>query len=629
FSSSNVIFMAGFLEAIKTHSRYYVGSVDQNAYHIVASALYGSQLLVLVPDVDDCDCFLMVGMNPAVSAMNWLESVPNGWRRVLARRRAGAELIVVDPLRTPTAEQADTHLAIRPGGDWAFLLGLIKVILEQRWEDRAACAAVTGFDHIRALAAEADLDDLAEKCDVPVEQIVDVARRFATARTAMCLSHTGVAQNRTGTIGEWFANLLNVVTGRVDRPGGRYFEPGYVDTVKIFELLAKPLEGRTRVRNLPAVAGNHALSELPDEILTPGPGRIRAMIIDAGNPVVSGPNGAELDRALGTLELLVAVDLVQRESHRHAHWLIPAAHWLERNDLMPLVSQLQDQPFAQYGRRAVAPPPGVREEWEFFTELCLAMGVPLFGYRGVNTFIRATRLAARLTGRPRLAFHAEWIDALLVTTGRTVRFKRLKAAPHGIVYGRREFGQLKTKGLRTRDKRICFGSPELLAEARRQLAAPPPAVPVDYPFVLSNRRHHDSMNSWLNDLPGLHRHRRTSEVEINPLDADAAGITTGDRVRVSSTVDAVELDALVTDATRPGVIVISHGWGSRVFDPRGGGEPLAFGVNRNALVNGIDMDPLSQTAALNTVAVRVDLVTPAVSRTTAAVEPVGSRGSTV
>ena len=121
-------------------------------------------------------------------------------------------------------------------------------------------------------------------------------------------------------------------------------------------MLAKPLEGQSRVRGLPAVAGYHALAELADEITTPGPGQIRAMIIDCGNPVVSGPNGAALDEALASLELLVAVDLVQRESHRHAHWLIPAAHWLERSDLMPLVSQLQDQPFAQYGRQAVEPP---------------------------------------------------------------------------------------------------------------------------------------------------------------------------------------------------------------------------------------------------------------------------------
>jgi formate dehydrogenase len=607
FSSSNSMFFTGWMDAVKTHSRFSFGSVDQNNFHVVAEALYGSAMLMLVPDVDACKCFLMVGMNPAVSAMNWLENIPDGWRRVLAAQHAGADLIVVDPLRTPTAEKADTHIAIRPGGDWAFLLGLIKVIFDNGWEHKADCADVTGIVHVRALAAEADLDDLSARCGVPVEDIVDVARRFALAPTAMCMTHTGVSQNSTGTIGEWLGHLLNIVTGRVDRPGGRRFEPGYVNVVKVVGKLARPLEGRSRVRGLPAVAGNHSLAELADEITTPGPGQIRAMVIDAGNPVVSGPNGAALDEALASLELLVVVDLVQRESHRHAHWLIPAAHWLERSDLMLGASQWQDQPFAQYGRRAVEAPPSVREEWEFFTDLALAMKVPMFGRKGVNGFIKATRKLAAWTNRPALAFHPEWIIALLVASGRKLKLRDIKAAPHGILFGPKQFGHLKD-ALQTPDKKIQYGSDALLAEARRQLAAPAPAAPTGYPLVLSNRRHRDSMNSWLNDLPGLHKHRRDSVVEIHPDDAGPLGVGSGDVVRVSSQVDSVEVEALVTDATRSGVVVISHGWGSRVFDPRGGAEPRVFGVNRNSLVS-TEIDPLSQTSPLNSAWVRVEPLT--------------------
>jgi formate dehydrogenase len=274
---------------------------------------------------------------------------------------------------------------------------------------------------------------------------------------------------------------------------------------------------------------------------------------------------------------------------------------------MPVVSQLQDQPFAQYGRQAVEPPPGVREEWEFFTDLAIAMDVPLFGYRGVNGFIKATRKLASWTGRPGLAFDAEWIDALLVATGRKLKFKDIKAAPHGIVFGKKEFGHLK-KALRTPDRKIQYGSEALLAEARRRLADPPPAAPAGYPLMLSNRRHHDSMNSWLNELPGLHKHRRGSVVEVHPGDAARLGVDSGDLVRVASPTSSLEVEALVTDATRPGVVVISHGWGSRVFDPRGGAEPITFGVNRNALV-GTEIDPLSQTSPLNSTWVRVDPLT--------------------
>ena len=244
----------------------------------------------------------------------------------------------------------------------------------------------------------------------------------------------------------------------------------------------------------------------------------------------------------------------------------------------------------------------MRQEWEFFTDLAVAMKVPLFGYKGVNGFIKATRRLAAWTKRPALAFHPVWIDALLVASGRKLKFKDIKAAPHGILLGPKQFGHLK-EALRTPDKKIQFGSEALLAEARRQLAAPAPAAPTDYPLVLSNRRHRDSMNSWLNELPGLHKHRRDSVVEIHPDDAGPLGVASGDVVRISSPTDSVEVEALVTDATRSGVVVVSHGWGSRAFDPRGGAEPRVFGVNRNSLV-GTDIDPLSQTSPLNSSWVR-------------------------
>ena len=402
FSGSNPTFLAGLLDGIGTHSRYNVGSIDHNSFMVVAEHMWGSPLFTLIPDVDDCKCFLFVGMNPAESAMNWVGTVPNGWRRVLAAQAAGAELIVVDPRRTPTAERADVHLAVRPGADWALLLALVKIVLDEGWENRAACAEVSGMARLRDLVGGADLDELARRCDVTPAELRDVARRFAQAPTAMCVSRTGVAQTLGGTIGEWLSNVLNVITGRVDVPGGRRYEPGFVDAIKLFESMVPPMEHTSRVRGNPMVVGNHALAELPDEITTPGPGRVRALIIDCGNPVVSGPDGAALDAALGDLELLVAVDLVQRESHRHAHWLIPGTHWLEREDLLAVTGQLEDRPFAQLARKCVEPPPGVREEWEFFLELGLAMRVPMFGRprrEHVRTSVAVTRPRHPPSGR--------------------------------------------------------------------------------------------------------------------------------------------------------------------------------------------------------------------------------------
>jgi formate dehydrogenase len=609
FSSSNLIFMNGWLDAIGTQNRFAVGSVDQNAMHVVAQAMYGSELMSPVSDIDDCDYFLLVGTNPAVSAWNWLETVPGGWRRALERQKQGATIVVVDPVATESAEKADVHLAVRPGQDWALLLAMVKVILDEGLEHVEDCTQLaTGVPELRTLVAEADLDDLAGRCDVPRADIERVTREFSRAGGAMVVTRTGVSLHAAGTVAEWLGHVLNVITGRMDRPGGRRFERGYVDALRMADLVPSSTH-RSRVRGRPMVAGAHGLSELPDEITTLGAGQIRGMVINSGNPVVSGPDGAKLDAALAQLSLLVVVDFVQRESHRHAHWLLPAVHWLERNDLLAFTSSMHDEPFVQYGVKAVDPPPGAREEWRIWIDLAIAMRKPLFGAKGFNGFVKGTRRLATLTRRPGLAFNPLWIDRLLIATSRKVNGRKIKwrdvvANPHGMVLGPREYGHFKA-ALRTDDKMVHAAPPEFVARTRELLAATLPVAPAGYPFQLGNRRNRHSMNSWLNELPGLHPSGKRNEVLINPSDGAALGIGDGDRVRVFSPVGEIELEATLSDRLRAGLVVVDHGWGSRIFDPRGGNQPQSFGVNRNLLV-GDEIDPLSQTSTLSSTFVGVE-----------------------
>ncbi|MGW0162499.1 molybdopterin-containing oxidoreductase family protein [Mycobacterium sp. NPDC003323] len=610
YSASNLVFMNGWLDAIGTRNRYAVGSVDQNAVHVVAEAMYGSALMVPVSDVDNCDFFLLVGANPAVSAWNWLESVPGGWRRALERQRGGARIVVVDPVRTESADKADVHVPVRPGQDWALLLAMAKVILDEGLEHRADCTGLAaGMTELYNLVAAADIDDLAGRCEVSPQQIESLAREFAGSAGAMVITRTGVSLQQAGTVAEWLGHVLNVITGRMDRPGGRRFERGYVDTLRLAGLAETPPH-RSRVAGRDLVAGAHALAELPDEITTPGPGRIRALLVNSGNPVISGPDGARLDAALADLDLLVVIDFVQRESHRHAHWLLPAVHWLERDDLLALTSGMRDEPFVQYGRRAVDPPEQTREEWQIFVDLASAMKRPLFGIRGLNGFIGLSRRLADRTGRPELSFSPRWLNRLMILSarkvnGRKLRWRDVRDSRHGLVLGPPEFGHFRD-ALRTPDKRVRVAPPQFVARTRELLAAPAPAPAADYPLLLGNRRNRHAMNSWLNELPGLHPAGKRNVLFVHPEDAARLGIADGDRVRVSSPVGSVEVDAALSDRPRRGLVILEHGWGSRVFDPHGGAGPTAYGVNRNLLVDGSALDPLSQTSALGGAHVRVE-----------------------
>ena len=606
FSFATTSFWTGLLDAIGTGNRFWVGSIDQNNAHVVAEELYGSELVALVPDIDDCDCFLLVGMDPVHSRFNWLENNPNGWQRVLDRRRQGADLIVVDPRRSDTARKADTHVPVLPGQDWAFLLGVIKVVLERGWARPSTVVPLTGVEELRQLAAAASLDELAARAGVERATIEDVAQRFATARTAMCVAHTGVAHNEHGTIGEWLAQALNLLTDRVDRPGGRRFERGYVDMPMILKLFAPAADHKTRLRGTPPIVGFHSLAELPDEITTPGTGQIKALLLAFGNPVVSGPDGAALDAAMEELDLLVAIDLVQRESHRHAHWLLPGTHWLEREELSPLLGGLQDRPYVHYAQKAVDPPAGVLEEWELFTELALAMDRNLFGKPGVNRVVKASRALARRTGRPGLAMNPGWIQRLLVLLGRRLKWKDIRSKPHGWLYAEKRFGDLPGV-VGHEDKKVRLAPEAFLAATRAALSSVPPTS-AERPLLLINKRRREAMNSWLNESPGLFRNGRDTVAEVHPDDAAAAGVADGDRVRLVSATGAIELEVSVTDAMRPGVVCVPHGWGGRTYDPAGERPPEALGANRNLLVDNVRLDALSQTPAFNSTSVRLERV---------------------
>ena len=583
FNGSNATWFSSFARALGTKNIYSVSSVDQNNLQRVCYEMYGRWLIPLIPDVDECDYFLLVGMNPAVSTFGWIHNVPDGWRRVLTRQSRGATVVIVDPNRTPSVEKADRHIAVWPGQDWALLLAILATIIRGGHAKFPPKPEMTGIQTLEKLVDGVDVADLSARCRVPIDVIESTARAFAAARTAMCVAHTGVSHNGEGVLAEWLSHVLNAVTGRLDSVGGRRFEPGYIP---ITGLYGTGPPAPSRVRKLPAIAGARTLSELADEILTPGDGQIKALICNSGNPVISGPQGGRLDSALEKLDLIVAIDLVQRESHRSADWLLPAAHYLEREDLLPIYASFEDRPFAQFAHAVVPPPADAREEWMFFRDLAVALELPLFG-------------PATSSMTPRSLWKK------MVDDGGKFSWDDLEGHPHGLLYGEKEYGQLGA-AIATSDGSIQIAPEAFVRRVRSLLSEPPQAPSAEWPILLSSQRWKSSMNSWLNETPSALRREATNTVYVHPADAEKLAIRSGDTTKVTSPTAVLECTAEVSSVPRSGVAILGHGWGSRIFDPHGDEPAAVYGVNRNALVADSAVDPLSGTPAFGVTEVRIE-----------------------
>ena len=546
--------------------------------------MFGLETLALLPDIDATDFALLIGTNPAVSKFNWGGKVPNGWRRLKDRVRAGAQLVVIDPRRTETAEGASRHIAPMPETDWAFLLGMIRVILDEGLERLPGDYVVDGLDGLRGLARLATLDHLAAICDVPVDDIIAVARGLAGAPRGFAFAGTGPALARHGVLTHWLTLALNVLTDRIDREGGR-FAPNWPYNLPMANAAGAP-KRKSRVRGIDTVCGQYSLAELADEIQTPGEGQIRALIIGGGNPVSTGAGGAHLAKALGELDLLVSVDLFQRESHRDADWLIPAAHFLERDEVHVALHSYNDLPFMQASRQVVAPPPGMRPEWTFYRDLAAAMGLKMFGGH---------------------VSHPDEMAAGMLARSGKITLEEVRAAEHGLVYGEKTMGHF-VEFFKTAARQTDLCPANLASELAAALAGDSAigAVPPGHYRIISRRRN-GMMNSSLAEASGSIGNDDTAEtVEINRLDAEAAAIAEGQPVTITSATGRISARARLSDDIRRGTVVLAHGWGSPVLDPKTASEVFRRGNERNKLVSDSDLDPLSAAPRLNGTLVRIE-----------------------
>ena len=609
YSYSHRIASSNWIAAIGSRNSYGAGSQDNLADFLASKLLYGASFLQPIPDVARASFVLVVATNPAVS-QGTLVHMTDAKAQLRAVRARGGKVVVIDPRRTETARLASEHHFIRPDTDVFLLLAMIRTILAERLEAREFLARhVEGVEHVRQVVEPFTPEVAAARTGIAADTIRGLAREFATASGACAFGR--VVCGRFGTLTAWSLEALNIVTGNLDRPGGTVFSDGLVDLVEVVARLGLDGYGkhRSRVGDYPGVLGELPSGVLADEITTPGAGQVRALIVTAGNPVLSTANGPALAAAMRQLECTVALDIYPSETASLADYVLPCTTYFERADYPIFHAQLMTEPYGQW-TEAVVPPQGeAKTEWEIFALLSDAMGLPFLNSRVATVVRKALRLFGRDLG-PRSIMNAmirlgPYGDRFLPWR-RGFTLARLAKHPHGVRLPDPRTGILREK-LRTRDRKVHLWCPELEGEMARLRRATEEQEDGAYPFRLIGRRDMRSNNSWLHNLPRLMRGERCRRLRVHPADAVRVGLTDGARAVVRSHVAAVEVEVRVTDEVMPGVVSLPHGWGHTYEATRrvAARDP---GPNCNALIDQRVIEPLSGMAFLNGFPVAVEPV---------------------
>ncbi|NKY32077.1 molybdopterin-dependent oxidoreductase [Nocardia speluncae] len=609
---AGTLYAPAVIRALGTKNLFSASTADQMPKQLACGLLFGDPLAVPVPDLDRTGYLLMLGANPLESNGS-VCTAPDFPGRLRALRERGGRLVVVDPRRTRTAAVADEHLFIRPGADAYLLFGIVHTLFAEGLTDIAVAA--NGVDQVRAAAADFPPDLVAERTGVPADTVRRLARELAAAPTAAVYARIGTCTAEFGTLTQWLVDVLNALTGNLDRPGGVMFATaaarGIVRT-KPF----RPGRWRSRVRQLPEAMGELPVATLVDEITTPGEGQVRALITVAGNPVLSAPSGPRLDKAFAGLEFMVSVDRYLNETTRHADVILPPPRPVQsphydfallqfavRNyaRYSPPLVQLGAQPseaavYVRLGAAVSGQPHNPTADFDplaAFDEFVIADTLQRAGFvQRRPDLLGTTTTEQRLDLMLRLGPYGAW-------NGGELSLQTLLDNPHGI-----DLGPLRPRLpgiLRTASGKVELAPEVLLADIGR-LRAGSAAAPAD--LVLIGRRHLRSNNSWMHNMDRLVGGTNRCTLQIHPDDIARLGL--GDHAIVKSAAGSLTVPLEPTETIMPGVVSLPHGWGHA-----GSAQQVAAanpGVNANTLTDDSVLDIPSGNAVFNGIPVSLSPV---------------------
>lgn len=575
-----------FLGQLKTRNRYSATSVDQLPHHLTSYLMYGHGFLLPIPDIDHTQFMLILGGNPLASNGS-LMTVPDVEKRLKALKARGGKLVVVDPRRSETAAMADQHVFVRPGNDAALLLGLLNTLFEEGLT-RASHLPVNGLEEVRSAIAAFTADTMSARCGVPAEQIRQLARDFAAAESAVCYGRMGVSTQAFGSLCHWLIQLINLVTGNLDQPGGA------LCTTPAVDLVATTSGGhfnvwQSRVSGLPEYAGELPVAALAEEMLTPGEGQVRALITVAGNPVLSTPNGRQLERALDGLQFMLSIDLYINETTRYADLILPPTAPLEHDHYDSTFNAFAVRNVTRFNEAVLAKPEGALDDWEIFVGLAKAFAAK-----------QGTELKATMPPQQMIDLGLRF-GPYGDKSEQKLNLAALREHPHGLDLGPLQANLLAR--LKTESKAVEAAPALLVADLARFTAQ---ALPGAGELVLIGRRHVRSNNSWMHNYQRLVKGKPRHQLFMHPQDMAGRGLADGQRVRVQSRVGSIEVEVAASEDMMPGVVSLPHGWGHARPGVQMGIASAQPGASANDLTDERQLDAVSGNAALNGVPVRVE-----------------------
>jgi anaerobic selenocysteine-containing dehydrogenase len=635
---ATMIYNGPFVKSFGTKNFFSASTVDQMPKQVSAAMMFGT-VSVPLADLDRTDYLLMLGADPLESNGSLLTAADFPGRLEALRERGG-RFVVVDPRRSATAKRADEHLPIRPGTDSLFLLAIVNVLFEEGLVRLGATdGMVNGVDDMRAVVVGLTPEVVAGATGVKAEVTRRIARELAAAPTAAVYGRIGTCVNEFGTLTSWLIDVVNVLTGNLDRRGGAMFTTPVAGgpTTR-----GKPGTGRgtrfgrwaSRVSQRPEVFGEFPVTVLPEEIETPGIGQIRALFTVAGNPVLSNPDSDRLDRALASLELMVSVDIYLNETSRHAHVLLPAPRTLTRSHYDLLLYRFAVRNVANWSPPLVDLADDEMAEWEILLRLgAIAQGLGCdVDPAAIDEGLLRSLVQSAVTDELSLVFGRD-PDELMAMLGAAPGPDRhldmqLRTGPFGDGFGQRADGvslsvlKLHPHGLdlgplvprlpgalRTPSGRVELCPPELARDVDRakQLLHEdsPRALHLGGDLQLIGRRQLRSNNSWMHNINVLMKGRERCTLLMHPLDAADRDVRDGDFVAITSATASLVVPLEVSEDMLRGVVSLPHGWGHDVKGTQLGIASQRPGANTNRLVGGGRIDPLSGNATLNGVAVTV------------------------